>query len=73
MQASTGVIVGICCYFWGMILVSFLLRNKNKDAEDFLVAGRSFGVFLTPAHSLPACRLGGVIVVAAPGPRHQQQ
>ena len=25
--------MGICCYFWGMILVSFLLRNKNKDAD----------------------------------------
>ena len=66
MQASTGVIVGICCYFWGMILVSFLLRNKNKDAEDFLVAGRSFGVFFNTG-TLTACWLGGAIVVAAPG------
>ena len=45
MQANTGVIAGICCCFLGMILVGFLLRNKNKDAEDFLVAGRSFGIF----------------------------
>ncbi len=66
MQASTGVIVGICCYFLGMILVGFLLRNKNKGAEDFLVAGRSFGVFFNTG-TLTACWLGGAIVVAAPG------
>ena len=66
MLASAGVVVGICCYFFGMILIGFLLRNKNKGAEDFLVAGRSFGVFFNTG-TLTACWLGGAIVIAAPG------
>ena len=66
MIANTGIIVGICCYFCGMILVGYLMRNKNKGAEDFLVGGRSFGMFFNTG-TLTACWLGGAIIVACPG------
>lgn len=66
MVANTGVIIGILCYFCGIIFVGFLMRNKNKGAEDFLVGGRSFGVFFN-AGTLTSCWIGGVIIVGIPG------
>ncbi|MBQ4132126.1 MAG: hypothetical protein IJD04_00115 [Desulfovibrionaceae bacterium] len=63
---NMGVIIGILCYFAGMILVGFLLRNKNKGAEDFLVGGRQFGLFFN-AGTLTACFLGGGLLISSPG------
>ena len=66
MLASTTVLVGIFIYFFAIVFVGFLLRKKNKGAEDFLVGGRSFGVFFNTG-TLVACWLGGSIVIGIPG------
>ena len=66
MGASTGVIIGILCYFSGIIFVGYLMKNRNKGAEDFLVGGRQFGVFFN-AGTLTSCWLGGAIIVGIPG------
>ena len=66
MDASTGVIIGILCYFAVMILVGYLMKNRNKGAEDFLVGGRSFGMFFNTG-TLTACWLGGAIILGYPG------
>ena len=65
-MASTGILIGILCYFMGIIFVGFLMRKRNNSAEDFLVGGRSFGVFFN-AGTLTSCWLGGAIIVGAPG------
>ena len=65
-MASTGILIGILCYFMGIIFVGFLMRKRNKSAEDFLVGGRSFGVVFN-AGTLTSCWLGGAIIVGAPG------
>ncbi len=65
-MANTGIIIGIFCYFFGMIFIGYLMRHKNKSAEDFLVGGRSFGLFFNTG-TLTACWLGGAVVVACPG------
>ena len=66
MSANTGVIIGILCYFAVMILVGYLMKSKNKGAEDFLVGGRSFGMFFNTG-TLVACWLGGAIILGFPG------
>ena len=66
MVANTGIIIGIFCYFFGMIVIGYLMRNKNKSAEDFLVGGRSFGLFYNTG-TLTACWIGGVLVIGVPG------
>lgn len=64
--ASPGVIIGILCYFAGIMLIGFLLRHRNKSAEDFLVGGRSFGLFFNTG-TLISCFLGGGIVISMAG------
>lgn len=66
MISNTGALIGIGIYFMIMILIGYLLRNKNKDAEDFLVGGRSFGMFFNTG-TLCACWIGGSIVIGIPG------
>lgn len=66
MLAEQTVIIGIVCYFALIILVGYLMKNKNKGAEDFLVGGRSFGLFFN-AGTLTACGLGGSLLIGVPG------
>ena len=63
---NIGVLCGIGVYFALIILVGYLMKNKNKGAEDFLVGGRSFGLFFNTG-TLTACWLGGVIIIGLPG------
>lgn len=65
-MASSGILIGILIYFMGIIFVGFLMRNKCKGAEDFLVGGRSFGVVFN-AGTLTSCWLGGAVIVGVPG------
>ena len=66
MISNTGALIGIGIYFIIMISIGYLLRNKNKSAEDFLVGGRSFGTFFNTG-TLCACWIGGSIVIGIPG------
>ena len=65
-MASTGVLLGILAYFMGIIFVGYLMKNKCKGAEDFLVGGRQFGVAFN-AGTLTSCWLGGTVIVGVPG------
>ena len=65
-MASNGVLIGILAYFMGIVFVGFLMRNKCKGAEDFLVGGRSFGVVFNSG-TLTSCWLGGTVIVGVPG------
>ena len=66
MISNSGALIGIGIYFLIMISIGYLLRNKNKSAEDFLVGGRSFGTFFNTG-TLCACWIGGSIVIGIPG------
>lgn len=66
MVVHTGIVIGIFCYFLGIIFVGYLLRHKNKTAEDFLVGGRSFGILFN-AGTLTSCWVGGALIVGIPG------
>ena len=66
MLDSAGVLIGIGLYFAGMIFIGYIMKNKNKGAEDFLVGGRSFNMFFNTG-TLVACLLGGTVVIALPG------
>lgn len=57
---------GLAGYLGLMILVGYLVKDKIKTSEDYLVAGRSFGVFFNSA-TLVACFIGGAVLIAAPG------
>ena len=65
-MTNTTVLIGICCYFACIIFIGFLLRHKNKGAEDFLVGGRSFGLLFNSG-TLIAVFLGGAMVIGTPG------
>lgn len=58
--------LGLGGYMGVMILVGYLVKNKIKTSEDYLVAGRSFGLFFNSA-TLVACFIGGSMLIATPG------
>lgn len=66
MEGNSSIVLGVGIYGFIMVLIAFLLRNRNKSAEDFLVAGRSFGTFFTTG-TLCACMFGGSIFFGVPG------
>ena len=63
---NPGILAGIGVYFALIIFVGYLMKSKNKGAEDFLVGGRSFGLFYNTG-TLTACWIGGVLVIGVPG------
>ena len=63
---NPGILAGIGFYFAVIIFVGYLMKSKNKGAEDFLVGGRSFGLFYNTG-TLTACWIGGVLVIGVPG------
>ena len=60
------LLAGICGYFAIMILIGYLMKDRNKGADDFLVGGRSFGVPLNSA-ALTAAWVGGLLIIGVPG------
>ena len=58
--------LGLGAYMGLMILVGYLVKDRIKTSEDYLVAGRSFGLFFNSA-TLLACFLGGTMLIAVPG------
>ena len=66
MLDGAGVLIGIGIYFAGMIFIGYIMKSKNRGAEDFLVGGRSFNMFFNTG-TLVACLLGGTVVIALPG------
>lgn len=60
------LLAGIGGYFAVMIFIGYLMKDKNKGADDFLVGGRSFGVPLNSA-ALTAAWVGGVLIIGVPG------
>ena len=60
------IYLGVGLYFAAMLMVGYLVRNKVKTAEGYLVAGRSFSLAMN-APALTACFLGGSLVLSLPG------
>ena len=58
--------LGLGAYMGIMVLIGYLVKDKIKTSEDYLVAGRSFGVFFNSA-TLVACFIGGAMLIATPG------
>ncbi len=58
--------LGLGAYMGVMILIGYLVKDRIKTSEDYLVAGRSFGLFFNSA-TLVACFIGGSMLIAAPG------
>lgn len=57
---------GLSAYLGLMILIGYLVKNRIKTSEDYLVGGRSFGMFYNSG-TLAACFLGGGILIGASG------
>ncbi len=67
MSTDTIIIyVGVGLYFAAMLTVGYLVRNKVKTSEGYLVAGRSFSLIMN-APALTACFLGGSLILSLPG------
>ncbi|MBQ4133512.1 MAG: hypothetical protein IJD04_07265 [Desulfovibrionaceae bacterium] len=58
--------LGLAAYMGVMILVGYLVKDRIKTSEDYLVGGRSFGLFFNSA-TLVACFIGGAVLIATPG------
>lgn len=58
--------LGLGAYMLVMVLVGYLVKDKIKTSEDYLVAGRSFGLFFNSA-TLVACFIGGSMLISVPG------
>lgn len=58
--------LGLGGYMGIMILIGYLVKDRIKTSEDYLVAGRSFGLFFNSA-TLVACFIGGSMLIATPG------
>jgi len=56
----------LIAYFIGMIMVGFYYSKKNKDSEDFLVAGRSVGYYRLTS-TITAGDMGGGYVIGTVG------
>ncbi|MBQ4132692.1 MAG: hypothetical protein IJD04_03030, partial [Desulfovibrionaceae bacterium] len=63
---NTYLLVGIAIYFAAMVYIGYRMAARNKGAEDFLVGGRSFGMFFNTGMLL-ACWMGGAIILGTPG------
>ncbi len=57
---------GLSLYLALMVLIGYLVKNRIKTSEDYLVGGRSFGLFYNSG-TLAACFLGGGILIGASG------
>ena len=57
---------GLAAYLGLMVLIGYLVKNRIKTSEDYLVGGRSFGLFYNSG-TLAACFLGGGILIGASG------
>ena len=67
MSTDTIIIyVGVGLYFAAMLTVGYLVKNKVKTSEGYLVAGRSFSLIMN-APALTACFLGGSLILSLPG------
>lgn len=58
--------VGLAAYLGMMILIGYLVKDRIKTSDDYLVAGRSFGLFFNSG-TLAACFIGGGILIGASG------
>ena len=57
---------GLAFYLALMVLIGYLVKDRIKTSEDYLVGGRSFGLFYNSG-TLTACFLGGGILIGASG------
>ncbi len=60
------IYIGVGIYFAAMLSVGYIVKNKIKATEDYLVGGRKF-TLLFNAPALTACFLGGSLILFLPG------
>ena len=58
--------LGLAAYLGLMIFVGYLVKDRIKTSDDYLVAGRSFGLFFNSG-TLSACFIGGGILIGCSG------
>ena len=59
MVLQTQALIIVAAYLIGMLLVGFIVgKLKIKDSSDYMLAGRSMGLFMV-AFSLSANNIGG--------------
>lgn len=47
MVISISMLVIFCVYIFGMILIGFIVWRLTKNFDDYILGGRSFGLFVT--------------------------
>ena len=57
---------GLTFYLALMVIIGYMMKDRIKTSEDYLVGGRSFGLFYNSG-TLAACFLGGGILIGASG------
>ena len=60
------ILVAIIVYMAGMILIGFLVKDKNKTSSDYFLGGRSLGPLVT-AMSAEASDMSGWLLMGLPG------
>jgi len=63
---TIAIYIGVGVYFAAMLLVGYMVKNRVKTSEGYLVGGRKFGLLFN-APALAACFLGGSLILSLPG------
>ncbi len=64
--AQIGILISICIYLMGMLIVGFTASRNNNDVGDFYLGGRRLGPFVT-AMSAEASDMSSYLLMGVPG------
>ena len=64
--AQIGILISICIYLMGMLIVGFAASRNNNDVGDFYLGGRRLGPFVT-AMSAEASDMSSYLLMGVPG------
>jgi len=56
------IILILCSFFAGMLLIGYVTSKKTKTMSDFYIGGRTFGTFTTSATQIASAFGGGMMV-----------
>ncbi len=64
--SQIGIIVAICVYLFGMLLIGYISSKNTNDVGDFYLGGRKLGPFVT-AMSAEASDMSSYLLMGIPG------